>query len=93
MDGQKGTERRNSMDEKNKKGAKTTHNACVAYRPSDRFARISVYKRDVHINSLYTYVHIYISLFPSMQRRDKLVTVRNTERKREGNRDFIATRM
>lgn len=88
MDGQKGTERRNSMDEKNKKEAKTTHNACVAYRPSDRFAR-----RDVHINSLYTYVHIYISLFPSMQRRDKLVTVRNTERKREGNRDFIATRM
>ena len=81
------------MDEKNKKGAKTTHNACVAYRPSDRFARISVYKRDVHINSLYTYVHIYISLFLSMQRRDKLVTVRNTERKREGNRDFIATRM
>lgn len=65
MDGQKGTERRNSMDEKNKKGAKTTHNACVAYRPSDRFARISVYKRDVHINSLYTYVHIYIYLcFP-----------------------------
>lgn len=65
MDGQKGTERRNSMDEKNKKGAKTTHNACVAYRPSDRFARISVYKRDVHINSLYTYVHTYIYLcFP-----------------------------
>lgn len=50
------------MDKKNKKkGAETAHN--VAYRPSDRFARISVYKRGVHINSLCIY------LFPSMQRR------------------------
>lgn len=49
------------MDEKKKKkkkGAETTHNACVAYRPSDRFARISVYKRVVHINSLYTYLSV-----------------------------------
>lgn len=44
------------MDKKKKikKGAETAHN--VAYRPSDRFARISVYKRGVHINSLYIYI-------------------------------------
>lgn len=48
------------MDKKKKikKGAETAHN--VAYRSSDRFARISVYKRGVHINSLCIYIYIYI---------------------------------
>lgn len=62
-EGKEGIQR---MDEKNKKRAKTTHNACVAYRPSDRFARISVYKRGVHINSLYTYAYIYTYISVSL---------------------------
>lgn len=70
------------MDKKKKikKGAETAHN--VAYRPSDRFARISVYKRGVHINSLCIYIYIY--LFPSMQRRQRNWSpVRNREKERE----------
>lgn len=41
------------------------------------------------------HIYIHISLFPSMQRKDKLVNTSELEREREreGNRDFIATRM